>query len=118
MFFCCTRLCFEANEKTKSENNTEPPLLGCTTENLFTLCFYHFFPQNAFSPRFEHSITNEGAGFSTGRGEFTAPVSGTYSFSWSAVSPPGRAARISLAKNDREIDVHSWAEENGYQVRK
>ncbi len=66
--------------------------------------------------RFEHLITNEGAGFSASRGEFTAPKSGNYVFNWSGMSPPGKSARISLTKNDRELDVHSWSEENGYQA--
>ena len=36
---------------------------------------------------FDQSLTNLGSGWQARRGEFIAPASGTYSFSWSALSP-------------------------------
>merc|ERR1712227_522185 len=63
---------------------------------------------------FDQSITNLGGGWDAGRGEFTAPHSGTYSFSWSALSPDHSQLRLGLMHNSQEMSS-SWADSEGYQ---
>ena len=63
--------------------------------------------------RFERSLTNLGGGWD-GR-QFTAPASGTYSFSWSGLSPDNQHLRLSLIMNGLEMAA-SWADSAGYQA--
>ena len=64
--------------------------------------------------RFDRSLTNLGGGWDGRTGEFTAPASGTYSFSWSALSPDRQQLRLSLMMNGLEMSS-SWADSAGYQ---
>merc|ERR1712227_740329 len=64
--------------------------------------------------RFDRSLTNLGEGWDGRTGEFTAPASGTYSFSWSALSPDRQQLRLSLMMNGLEMSS-SWADSVGYQ---
>merc|ERR1712227_47707 len=59
--------------------------------------------------RFDRSLTNLGGRWDGRTGEFTAPASGTYSFSWSALSPDRQQLRLSLEMTS------SWADSAGYQ---
>ena len=63
---------------------------------------------------FDQSLTNLGSGWQARQGKFIAPSSGTYSFSWSALSPDGRQLRLGLMHNGQEM-VSSWADSEGYQ---
>ena len=63
---------------------------------------------------FDQSLTNLGSGWQARRGEFIAPASGTYSFSWSALSPDQSQLRLGLSHNGQEM-VSSWADREGYQ---
>merc|ERR1712227_247583 len=64
--------------------------------------------------RFDRSLTNLGGGWDGRTGEFTTPASGTYSFSWSALSPDRQQLRLSLMMNGLEMSS-SWADSAGYQ---
>ena len=62
----------------------------------------------------ERTITNLGGGWNGRTGEFRAPSSGTYSFSWSALSPDRQQLRLGLMMNGQEMSS-SWADSAGYQ---
>jgi len=64
--------------------------------------------------RFDRSLTNLGGGWDGRTGEFTAPASGTYTFSWSALSPDRQQLRLGLMMNGQEMSS-SWADSAGYQ---
>merc|ERR1712012_1136045 len=64
--------------------------------------------------RFDRSLTNLGGGWDGRTGEFTAPASGTYTFSWSALSPDRQQLRLGLVMNGQEMSS-SWADSAGYQ---
>ena len=64
--------------------------------------------------KFERSLTNLGGGWGGRSGIFTAPASGTYFFSWSALSPSNQELRLSLMMNGLEM-ASSWADKQGYQ---
>ena len=62
----------------------------------------------------ERTITDLGGGWSGRSGEFRAPSSGTYSFSWSALSTDRNHLQLALMRNGLEL-VSSWADRTGYQ---
>ena len=64
--------------------------------------------------RFERSVTNLGGGWDGRAGVFTAPVVGTYHFSWTALSPDRSELRLGLMMNGLEM-ASSWADSQGYQ---
>lgn len=63
----------------------------------------------------ERTITNLGGGWNGRTGEFRAPSSGTYSFSWSALSTERHHLQLGLMRNGLE-QVSSWADRTGYQT--
>lgn len=65
--------------------------------------------------RFERTLSNIGGGWDGSRGEFIAPYSGTYSISWTALSPASSHLRLGLLLNGQE-QAASWAESDGYQT--
>ena len=64
---------------------------------------------------FERSLTNLGGGWSGVNGEFRAPNSGTYQFSWSALSPDREHLKLVLRRNLQEVAA-SWGARDGYQT--
>ena len=63
----------------------------------------------------EKTITNLGGGWNGRTGEFVAPSSGTYYFSWSALSAVSSPLQLGLMRNDIEM-ASSWADRSGYQT--
>ena len=63
----------------------------------------------------ERSVTNLGGGWNGPTGQFVAPYSGTYFFSWSALSTASNHLKLALVRNGRE-QVASWADRGGYQA--
>ena len=63
----------------------------------------------------ERTITNLGGGWNGRTGEFRAPSSGTYSFSWSALNTERHHLQLGLMRNCLEL-VSSWADRSGYQT--
>ena len=57
----------------------------------------------------ERSLTNLGGGWSGATGEFTAPASGSYFFSWSGLSVRNQHLKLGLMRNGLEM-VSSWAD--------
>ena len=64
--------------------------------------------------RFERSLTNLGGGWDARAGLFSAPETGTYTFSWTALSPDRSELRLGLMMNGLEM-ASSWADSQGYQ---
>merc|ERR1711872_567399 len=64
---------------------------------------------------FERSVTNLGGGWNGATGQFIAPYSGTYHFSWSALSTARHHLKLALVRGGRE-QVASWADSDGYQA--
>ena len=60
-------------------------------------------------------MTNLGGGWNGATGQFSAPHSGTYHFSWAALSPARQHLKLALIRNGQEQAV-SWADEAGYQT--
>jgi len=64
---------------------------------------------------FERSLTNLGGGWGRSGSIFTCPASGTYHFSWSALSSSNRELRLALVRSGEEVAA-SWADRDGYQT--
>ena len=64
---------------------------------------------------FERSVTNLGGGWNGPAGQFVTPYSGTYYFSWSALSTARNHLKLALVRDGRE-QVASWADQGGYQA--
>ena len=64
---------------------------------------------------FERTLTSLGGGWSGPSGEFTAPYSGTYHFSWTALSPEMDQLKLGLVRNG-QTQINSWADVRGYQA--
>ena len=64
---------------------------------------------------FERTLTNLGGGWSGATGQFAAPYSGTYHFSWAALSPAHKQLKLALIRNGQE-QAASWADQTGYQT--
>lgn len=64
---------------------------------------------------FERSLTNLGGGWGRSGSTFTCPISGTYHFSWSALSSSNRELRLALVRSGEEVAA-SWADRDGYQT--
>ena len=64
---------------------------------------------------FERSVTNLGGGWNGPTGQFVTPYSGTYYFSWSALSTARNHLKLALVRDGRE-QVASWADQGGYQA--
>ena len=64
---------------------------------------------------FERTVTNLGGGWNGATGQFGAPHSGTYHFSWAALSPANRQLRLALVRNGQE-QAASWADMAGFQT--
>jgi len=64
---------------------------------------------------FERSLTNLGGGWGRTGSTFTCPLSGTYHFSWSALSSSNRELRLALVRSGEEVAA-SWADRDGYQT--
>ena len=64
---------------------------------------------------FKKTLTNLGGGWSGRGGEFRAPASGTYVFSWSALSSNNNHLQLALMRNGLEM-ASSWADAQGYQT--
>ena len=64
---------------------------------------------------FQKTLTNLGGGWSGRSGEFRAPSSGTYVFSWSALSSNNNHLQLALMRNGLEM-ASSWADAQGYQT--
>jgi len=64
---------------------------------------------------FERSLTNLGGGWGRSGSIFTCPTSGTYHFSWSALSSSNRELRLALVRSGEEVAA-SWADRDGYQT--
>ena len=62
----------------------------------------------------QRTLTNLGGGWNGRSGEFRAPASGTYVFSWSALSSSNNHLQLALMRNGLEM-VSSWADSQGYQ---
>jgi len=52
---------------------------------------------------FERSLTNLGGGWGRSGSIFTCPASGTYHFSWSALSSSSRELRLALVRSGEEV---------------
>jgi len=63
--------------------------------------------------KFKRKSLNAGQGFNMATGEFTAPKSGIYSFSWSGVVYPDTDVRMLLMKNGQEV-ASTWASSTKY----
>jgi len=63
----------------------------------------------------EKTITNLGGGWNGRAGEFEAPSSGSYVFSWSALSTERENLQLGLMRNGLEL-ASSWADRSGYQT--
>ena len=63
---------------------------------------------------FRKTLTNLGGGWSGRSGEFRAPASGTYVFSWSDLSSNNDHLQLALMRNGLEM-ASSWADAQGYQ---
>ena len=59
-------------------------------------------------------MTEVGYGWNARQGEFECYYPGVYVFAWTAVSPSGSEARVSLFKNGVE-EGHTWSDSRGYQ---
>merc|ERR1711962_1400549 len=64
---------------------------------------------------FERALTNLGGGWGRSGSIFTCPISGTYHFSWSALSSSNRELRLALVRSGEEVAA-SWADRDGYQT--
>jgi len=64
---------------------------------------------------FERSLTNLGGGWGRSGSTFTCPASGTYYFSWSALSSSNKELRLALVRSGEEVAA-SWADRDGYQT--
>jgi len=64
---------------------------------------------------FERSLTNLGGGWGRSGSVFTCPASGTYYFSWSALSSSNKELRLALVRSGEEVAA-SWADRDGYQT--
>jgi len=64
---------------------------------------------------FERSLTNLGGGWGRSGSTFTCPLSGTYHFSWTALSSSNRELRLALVRSGEEVAA-SWADRDGYQT--
>jgi len=64
---------------------------------------------------FQRSLTNLGGGWGRDGAHFTSPASGTYHFSWSALSGKDRELRLALKRDGQEVAA-SWADSAGYQT--
>ena len=64
---------------------------------------------------FQKTLTNLGGGWSGRSGEFRVPASGTYVFSWSALSTDNSHLQLALMRNGLEM-ASSWADRQGYQT--
>merc|ERR1719410_1715844 len=62
----------------------------------------------------QKTLTNLGGGWNGRSGEFRAPASGTYVFSWSALSSSNNHLQLALMRNGLEM-ASSWADSQGYQ---
>ena len=62
----------------------------------------------------QKTLTNLGGGWNGRSGEFRAPASGTYFFSWSALSSGNNHLQLALMRNGLEM-ASSWADSQGYQ---
>ena len=62
----------------------------------------------------QKTLTNLGGGWNGRSGEFRAPSSGTYFFSWSALSSGNNHLQLALMRNGLEM-ASSWADAQGYQ---
>ena len=65
--------------------------------------------------RFERSVTNLGGGWAGSSSQFSAPASGTYHFTWAALSPARQHLKLVLMRNGVE-QAASWAGREGYQT--
>ena len=52
---------------------------------------------------FQRSLTNLGGGWGRDGAHFTSPASGTYHFSWSALSGKDRELRLALKRDGQEV---------------
>jgi len=81
---------------------------------------FHAQRASAFSRKgapvaFERALTNLGGGWGRSGSIFTCPISGTYHFSWSALSSSNRELRLALVRSGEEVAA-SWADRDGYQT--
>merc|ERR1711997_870583 len=63
---------------------------------------------------FKKTLTNLGGDWNGPSGEFRAPASGTYVFSWSALSSNNNHLQLGLMRNGLEM-ASTWADAQGYQ---
>lgn len=62
---------------------------------------------------FDHVTTNIGNGYNKINGMFTAPVAGTYVFSWTTASADGHHMQTELVVNDKKVGL-TWSDSGNH----